>query len=131
MCAARQTANRMSQNRRAVWRSAPPRLARWRYRPKRLRIGGSRTSIRPPFQAFYEAADERFLRLRIELLGKQRLRAIHGQVRGERAEFRHFFLKIRELRFRFTELRVSRGLRSGRARDRRTDGGRTPAKKSG
>src|SRR5437016_1408674 len=58
-----------------------------RCRPWHSRTGGSPISIWLPFETFHEVADERFLRLWSELLGKQCFRAIDREICGQRFQF--------------------------------------------
>src|SRR5437588_1922060 len=72
------------QNSPVAWPPARPRPVPAQCPPARLRIGGSRTSIRRPFQALYEVADQPRLHLRDQLLGQQRFRAFHRQLCRQR-----------------------------------------------
>src|SRR5579859_486827 len=65
----------------------PPRPVAAPRPPVHSHIGGSLTSIRPPFQRRDKSAHQRFLRLRGQLFCQQRFRAVHCQLRGNGLQF--------------------------------------------
>src|SRR5258708_11046202 len=71
------------QNLRVASSPVLPRPVPVRYPPVPSHIAGSPTSIRPPLQALHKAADRRFLHRRRHLLGHQRFRSIHRQLRRQ------------------------------------------------